>query len=609
MHGRIRKNLGRAVVVAAALCATGLLIAAAPPENSLENGKRNDNRAKGARLKDAELPKGYRIMVLADGLNFPTAIAFGENGAMYVSEAGGIADTDARIVQIDNDGSMDVVAENFEAPITDITFHEGWIYVSQKGKITRIRPDGTAREDVVTDLPALGDHSNADIVFGPGGRMFFAVGSATNSGVVGTDNTSWLMDNPTFHDIPCADVQLHGTNFTTPNPLMPDSTAQATTGAYLPFGQAAIEGETITGETKCTGSILVANADGSNLGGYAWGFRNPFGLAFDAEGQLWATNNGMDERGSRPVEGDPDAFFQIAEGHWYGWPDFSVGRPVNSEEFAVDGVVPQLLLAQHPELSPFATAFAKFEEHVSANKFDFSTSDNFAFKGDAFVAETGSIPAVNEEDELVGYRVTRVNMETGEVTVFLSNKSTQPAFISGERGINKPIDVKFSPENPDLMFVVDFGAFLPSPGTEQEFPNVVEAGSGAVYLVVKGKIPNEFRKPDRDDEDDEEDDDVEDDAASKASPLGVHSAIIDAASGQVKVSFDLAHETALSVRVYDTTGRLVRTLVNGALPAGKNEAAWDGLDEQGQQMPSGVYLYRIENGETTRSGKVTLLRR
>jgi glucose/arabinose dehydrogenase len=161
-------------------------------------------------------------------------------------------------------------------------------------------------------------------------------------------------------------------------------------------------------------------------------------------GQLWATNNGMDERGSRPVEGDPDAMFQINRGDWYGWPDYSIGRPVNQEEFEVDGVIPQLVLAEHPPLSDFAEGFAFFDEHVSANKFDFSSSSDFKFEGDAFVAETGSIPGGSGAPDLRGYRVTRVDMDNGDVSVFMDNRSGQPAFATDEDGINKPIDVKVS---------------------------------------------------------------------------------------------------------------------------------------------------------------------
>ena len=57
----------------------------------------------------------------------------------------------------------------------------------------------------------------------------------------------------------------------------------------------------------------------------AWGFRNPFGLAFAPNGKLYVTDNGYDDRGSRPVWGTGDPMFEVHTGTWYGWPDFASG--------------------------------------------------------------------------------------------------------------------------------------------------------------------------------------------------------------------------------------------------------------------------------------------
>jgi hypothetical protein len=351
----------------------------------------------------------------------------------------------------------------------------------------------------------------------------------------------------------------------------------------------------VEGQFKCNGSILVCHPDGRDLGVVAWGFRNPFGLGFDANGQLWATNNGMDERGSRPVEGDPDAMFQINRGDWYGWPDYSIGRPVNQEPFEVDGVIPQLVLAQHPPLSEFAEGFAYFEEHVSANKFDFSSSSDFKFEGDAFVAETGSIPVGTGAPDLRGYRVTRVDMDNGDVSVFLDNRSGQPAFESGEDGINKPIDVKFHPMKNNVMFVVDFGAFLP--------PDIVEPGSGVVYAIARGNIREALQGIPGAGGAGGEGDENE---LVQSEPEASSSFNVQASGSQL--SFQLPHDSQVSIHVYDLAGRLVRTLADQTMPAGRHEAVWDGLNNQGNRVLSGVYLYRVEAGEMQKSGKIVVTR-
>jgi flagellar hook assembly protein FlgD len=64
----------------------------------------------------------------------------------------------------------------------------------------------------------------------------------------------------------------------------------------------------------------------------------------------------------------------------------------------------------------------------------------------------------------------------------------------------------------------------------------------------------------------------------------------------------------VALRVHDLTGRVVRTLVDGARAAGTHEAVWDGRDSRGRDLPSGVYLARMGTSAGTASGKLLLAR-
>ena len=66
------------------------------------------------------------------------------------------------------------------------------------------------------------------------------------------------------------------------------------------------------------------------------------------------------------------------------------------------------------------------------------------------------------------------------------------------------------------------------------------------------------------------------------------------------ISYDLADAGHVTLKVYSVLGREVATLVNGVLPVGSFETAWDGRDSQGAVVPSGMYLYRLSfaNGES-----------
>jgi photosystem II stability/assembly factor-like uncharacterized protein len=67
---------------------------------------------------------------------------------------------------------------------------------------------------------------------------------------------------------------------------------------------------------------------------------------------------------------------------------------------------------------------------------------------------------------------------------------------------------------------------------------------------------------------------------------------------------------AMPVRlvIYDVTGRLVRRLVDGIQDAGDRRVTWDGRDEHGSTVGSGVYVYRLDAGGTRVTRKVNLLK-
>jgi len=75
------------------------------------------------------------------------------------------------------------------------------------------------------------------------------------------------------------------------------------------------------------------------------------------------------------------------------------------------------------------------------------------------------------------------------------------------------------------------------------------------------------------------------------------------------ISFELPETQSVSVRVFDVTGRLVRTVVEDAtLPAGVHGYNWNGNDDDNNPVGSGVYFYVLETSIGRLSGKMTLLK-
>ena len=60
--------------------------------------------------------------------------------------------------------------------------------------------------------------------------------------------------------------------------------------------------------------------------------------------------------------------------------------------------------------------------------------------------------------------------------------------------------------------------------------------------------------------------------------------------------------------IYDVRGKRVRTLVSGNVVAGYNEAVWDGRDDSGNRVASGVYLYRLRAGRVVETKKMVMLK-
>ena len=63
-------------------------------------------------------------------------------------------------------------------------------------------------------------------------------------------------------------------------------------------------------------AVMRCNLDGSGLELVAWGFRNAYGLGFLPDGRLLAADQGVDDRGSRPLGNAPDLFHEVKARAW-----------------------------------------------------------------------------------------------------------------------------------------------------------------------------------------------------------------------------------------------------------------------------------------------------
>ncbi len=74
------------------------------------------------------------------------------------------------------------------------------------------------------------------------------------------------------------------------------------------------------------------------------------------------------------------------------------------------------------------------------------------------------------------------------------------------------------------------------------------------------------------------------------------------------VSFSLAQSTPVRLTVFDVTGRRVATLVDGVRAAGRHEIRWNGNDDSGLAVASGVFFYRLDAASYSATKRMLRLR-
>ncbi|MGH1363770.1 MAG: FlgD immunoglobulin-like domain containing protein [Calditrichia bacterium] len=74
------------------------------------------------------------------------------------------------------------------------------------------------------------------------------------------------------------------------------------------------------------------------------------------------------------------------------------------------------------------------------------------------------------------------------------------------------------------------------------------------------------------------------------------------------ISFSLKKQADIQLEIYSITGEIVRTLVNTNSSVGRHQVIWDGMNDDGMKVSSGVYLYRLKSENFFQSRKMVLLR-
>lgn len=324
---------------------------------SVDNGPSESARPDGAM---PQAMPGYSVTLFAEGLRKPRAMRTAPNGDVFIAEsqAGAIkvlrTEPGARAAR-----AVEEFASGLDRPFGIAFYPAGpnptHVFIANTDSVVRYpyqSGDVKARgpkEVVVASLPSGGKlrgggHWTRDIAFSADGtKMYVSIGSHSN------------VDDPDTNEV-----------------------------------------------EKERADILEFNPDGSGRRVYAWGIRNPVGIAVQpGTGTLWTSVNERDGLGDNLV---PDYITHVQEGGFYGWPWYYMGGHQDPRH-----------AGKRPELKDkVITPDVLLQPHSASLQLVFYTGTQFPaeHRDSIFAAEHGSWNKAGR----TGYKVIRVPLKDGKAT-------------------------------------------------------------------------------------------------------------------------------------------------------------------------------------------------
>lgn len=219
-------------------------------------------------LSDIQLPSGFHISLLTDQVPGARAMAWGDNGTLFVGSM-----SPGKVYAVRTDGQVSVVADDLQMPV-GVAFRDGDLYVSAVSRILVLRGiegrlDSPPKPEALpAKFPSETAHGWKFIAFGPDGKLYVPVGAPCNI---------------------CRPDRQHYANLQRMNP------------------------------------------DGSAREVVAYGIRNTVGFTWHPQTrQLWFTDNGRDMLGDNTPDDELNKVSQTGED--FGYPDCHQGDLADPEE-------------------------------------------------------------------------------------------------------------------------------------------------------------------------------------------------------------------------------------------------------------------------------------
>jgi FlgD Ig-like domain/Right handed beta helix region len=324
---------------------------------------------------------------------------------------------------------------------------------------------------------------------------------------------------------------------------------------------------------------------------------------------------GNDQNERLPVDHSIDDTMVTGEYHWIGywllntqdmdiafgdfWDDVQVVKAedwcyidMNSNREEVSKIKPSMTIrpleygkAYLVKFKQNITDFHWFDSSITVEAEKKTESENFNFeeKTDYEVIDVVDIPAnvseigVFEDEACVGAVVVEGSSE--QILIYSDNANRDQVPFSFE-----VITDSRSISNPVLSYQV-FNETL----GEFEYGNII-SGNQEYSLVIF----NKFGEPDDD--------------LPVIDKIQLHNNYPNPFNPETNISFSIPAEQKVELTIYNLKGQKVRQLVNGQLASGKHSIVWEGKDNNGKLVGSGLYFYKLRTDNKEISKKMLLLK-
>lgn len=319
-----------------------------------------------------------------------------------------------KILYLKKDGKIETLYSDSQNNIIDMVLKDNIIYMVKGNTLFSFDIDTKKLKQLLNNIPIRGQENECKLLVN-GENVLLSIGAVSNSGIIEDKQMAFGQE---VYDRTPIDLYSTGKIF-----------GKYNTGAFSPVGKSVNEGEKINGTLPANACILSIDKN-NKIKIFASGIKNVIGFGITSDGNLIAAVSGMEEKGIRPISNDKDYIYEIKEGDWLGWPDFSGGDPVTSPRFRVNEEKVNFLLQNHMTENPKSPLY----QHKDVNSISCMTLlNNDIYKDNVLFYDKKDSTLDILKNNRLSFKILKLNKRSKIVD--LKNVNQSIYMLDGEKGV------------------------------------------------------------------------------------------------------------------------------------------------------------------------------